>query len=462
MPDLLSLYYRLPYPLRSLAASLHGLRLQRSRYTSETDRLVAQAHEREQWTAEKWHTWQAERLSYVLEYAAKNVPYYRQQWELRRRKGDYASVQLLENWAVLRKDVVRDHPHAFIADGTDKRNLIVEHTSGTTGKPLTLWWGKDAAIQWYALFDARWRGWYGLSRRDRWGILGGQLITPFSQKQPPFWVWNAGMKQLYLSSYHLKPENIEAYLKAISRHELTYLYGYASSLYSLARNILEAKLPVYQLKAVINNAEPLYTHQRDAISQAFGCPVFDTYGQSELVCGASECLSGNLHVWQDASVLEVIHDHQDDLMVDGGTGRMIGTGLLNLAMPLIRYEIGDRGSLSDANNICACGRQMRMLSSLEGRMDDVIVTSDGRRIGRLDPIFKADLPIREAQIIQEELSQLRIRYVPADGFNASSAEKLITLLQHRVGEMHIILEEVESIPRTANGKFRAVISNLNK
>ena len=38
---------------------------------------------------------------------------------------------------------------------------------------------------------------------------------------------------------------------------------------------------------------------------------------------------------------------------------------------------------------------------------------DGQRMGRLDPVFKADLPIREAQIIQASLEHIRVRFVPA-------------------------------------------------
>jgi phenylacetate-CoA ligase len=460
MADLLAIYHRLPYPLRSLAASLHGFRLQSSRYSSETERLVAEAHEREYWSAAQWRTWQSERLAYILDYAAKHVPYYRLQWQVRRRSGDRASWEILENWPVLSKDIVREHPAAFLDENTNKQDLIVEHTSGTTGKPLTLWWSRKASIQWYALFEARWRGWAGVSRYDRWGILGGQLVVPFTQEDPPFWVWNAGMHQLYFSSYHLKPDNIKAYLDSMHQHRLVYLYGYASSLYTLARIILDMGLSAPTIKSIISNAEPLYVHQRETIARAFGCPVFDTYGQSELVCAASQCLSGNLHLWQDAGILEILEDKHDVPIPANSTGRLIGTGFLNLAMPLIRYEIGDRGSIS--NCACGCGRHLPILSSIEGRMDDVIITMDGRSVGRLDPIFKAELPILEAQIIQEKRNQLRVKYVPAVGFDSSSAEALIALLRLRVGDMSITLEEVQSIPRSVNGKFRAVISNLPK
>jgi phenylacetate-CoA ligase len=456
----LKIYDILPYPLRVVAVSLHGVRLRATRYSTDTDRWIAEAVARENWTSAQWNAWQQERLAQMFWYASRNVPYYRQHWEMRRRNGDQAYVESLSNWPVLSKDVLRDHPKAFVADGVKLRSQIVEHTSGTTGKPLTLWMSKDAVHQWYALAEARWRSWYGLSRHDRWGILGGQMVTPFTQSKPPFWVWNAGMNQLYLSSYHLAPQNIAAYFDAIQSHKLVYLLGYASSLYLLAQFALEQNLEIPALKAVISNAEPLYAHQREVISRAFQCPVYDTYGLSENVCAASECLSGNLHLWPEVGFTEILEDDTDLPASSGKTGRVICTGLLNESMPLIRYQVGDRAALAYGETLCGCGRSLPVISKIEGRMDDLIITPDGRRIGRLDPVFKSDLPIREAQIIQETRRHLRLRYVPADGFEEQDIEVLIDRIRDRVGDMQILLEKCESIPRSANGKFRAVVSQL--
>lgn len=461
MLDLLTAYHILPYPFRVIAASLHGFRLQTIRYSTQTDHLVSEAIVHESWTSDQWNSWQQEKMAQMLFHASRNIPYYRQYWEARRRNGNKASIELLENWPVLTKDAVRNQPHAFVASSANLRSQIMEHTSGTTGKPMKFWVSPDAIRQWYALFEARWRGWYGLSRHDRWGILGGQMVSPFTQKKAPFWVWNASMKQLYFSSYHIAPENIVSYLEAIQSYRLVYLLGYASSLYSLAQQALEQNLVIPALKAVISNAEPLYTHHREVISKAFQCSVFDTYGLSENVCAASECLHGKLHLWNEVGITEVLDTDSDEPLPIGNSGRMVCTGLLNLTMPLIRYDIGDRGFLS-TETVCTCGRSMPILGGIEGRNDDVILTHDGRRIGRLDPVFKADLPIREAQIIQENLKRVVVRFVPARGCTSTDLSTLVNRLRERLGDMEIVLEAVEEIPRSANGKFRAVISNIKQ
>src|SRR5690606_16808615 len=147
--------------------------------------------------------------------------------------------------------------------------------------------------------------------------------------------------------------------------------------------------------------------QRAIIKEAFHCPVINTYGMSELVCGASECEKGSMHLWPEAGILEVMEDDQDCVIPTPKTGRFISTGFLNFDMPLIRYETGDRGSLKSGT--CDCGRNLPMINEIVGRMDDVVITPDGRKIGRLDPIFKVDIPIIEAQIIQEKMDTIRLK-----------------------------------------------------
>jgi phenylacetate-CoA ligase len=438
---MLAAYHRLPAPAQSAAASLRGLYLRWWRYGAATDGLVEQALERESWSAEQWRVWQQEQLARLLDCAATRVPYYRELWAGRRQ-----SRERLENWPVLDRAAVRAAPERFLADDCRPERMYQEHTSGTTGSPLPLWWSRETTRQWYALFEARCRLWYGVSRRDRWANLGGQLVTPVARRQPPFWVWNAGLRQLYLSSYHLAPDLIPHYLEAVRRYRVRYLWGYTSSLYAMA---LEAgKRPDLDLEVVIANAEPVYDYQRETIEEAFGCPLRETYGMAELVAAASECAEGRLHLWPEVGVVEVLG------------GELVCTGLLNPDMPLVRYRIGDRGSLAREGEPCPCGRGLPLLASIEGRADDVLYTADGRRVGRLDPAFKARLPLREAQIVQEALDRVRVRYVAAPGFDGEAARSLVERLRNRLGEVQVELEQVSAVPRESNGKFRAVVSKI--
>ena len=452
MSTALTIYHRLPAGSRSIIASLRGYYLNWWRYDAATDALVEEVLERDTWTPQQWSDWQAERLAYVLERAATRVPYYQRVWAERRRNGDRASWSYLENWDVLEKNDLRANARDFIADDCRPSKMFRDHTSGTTGTSLDIWLTKQTVKHWYAIFEARSRRWYGLSRRDRWAILGGQLVTPVGQKKPPYWVWNAGLKQLYLSSYHLSPDMIPAYLQALADYRVKYILGYPSAIYALAIEAIRSARKEISLEVVITNAEPLYDFQREAISTAFSCPVRETYGMAEIAAAAGECEHGSLHQWPDTGIIET------EQAAPGEPSDLICTGLINADMPLIRYRVGDSGMLSDKN--CGCGRALPLIDKIEGRSDDLLFTTDGRRIGRLDPIFKGDLGIREAQIIQESLTSLTVRYVPDAEFTDKALDVLRERVSDRMGLVEIHFDRVEQIPRTSRGKFRAVICSI--
>lgn len=454
MNTLAEIAYRFtPARLRSVPASLQGYYLRSWRYGPETERLVEETLARDYWTTEQWQSWRTDTLNRLLERAARCVPYYRHYWHNRATQLDPPN---LDQWPVLEKEPLRSNPSAFLAEGVPSR-LYAENTSGTTGTPLTLRQSRTTLRTWYAMFEARTRRWYGVSRYDRWAILGGRMVQPVRRNRPPYWVWNTAFRQLYLSSYHISSETISSYLDAMKRYGVTYLLGYPSALFELALGTIDLKRRDLRMKVAVTNAEPLFEYQRSIIAKAFNCPVRETYGMSELAAAASECEAGQMHLWPDAGIVEVLEN--DRPVGPGAVGDLVVTGLLNSDMPLIRYRVGDRGALSEKTS-CACGRTLPVLQSVDGRSDDALYTPDGRTIGRLDPAFKVGLPIREAQVIQEEIDLIRVRYVPAPAFAARHGEEIIRQVRSRLGNVRVILEAVTQVPRTANGKFRAVICNL--
>src|SRR5690606_10473655 len=143
--------------------------------------------------------------------------------------------------------------------------------------------------------------------------------------------------------------------------------------------------PLPTLRVAVANAEPLHAHQRELVARAFGCPARESYGQAEAVAAASECPAGTLHTWPEVGVLEVWSEGAGARPLPAGeAGQLVATGLLNRAMPLVRYAVGDRAALAGDTTPCACGRALPRLLELSGRCDDVLLTPDGRRVGRLD------------------------------------------------------------------------------
>jgi phenylacetate-CoA ligase len=126
-------------------------------------------------------------------------------------------------------------------------------------------------------------------------------------------------------------------------------------------------------------------------------------------------------------------------------------------MPLIRYRLGDLMEVDGAP--CRCGRAFPTFRRVLGRQDDVIVTPDGRQIGRLDPAFKGVDGLLESQVEQVAPDRVIVRLVPASGFTPEAAEIIRRQVAERMGPSVIVSTELHaSLPRGRGGKLRAVLA----
>jgi phenylacetate-CoA ligase len=167
----------------------------------------------------------------------------------------------------------------------------------------------------------------------------------------------------------------------------------------------------------------------------------------------------DLHLWPDAGIVEVVEEGR--AVPPGIEGDLVCTGLTNAAMPLIRYRIGDRGVLDASDQPCPCGRTLPVLSRISGRSSDLLLARDGRVVYWLNPVFYG-LALSEAQIVQESLEIVKVRYVAAPDFSSRHAATLIERLHERLGRVQVVLERVDRIPRGPNGKFRPVVCMLSQ
>lgn len=384
--------------------------------------------------------------------AAQNTSYYSQILGEQSRNS-------LDRIPVTPKSDVRDHPEAFWTPCAGARHVVKESTSGTTGTPLSLRFSREAVRQWFALHEARVRRWNGLKLSDRWAMFGGQVVVPVEAVDPPFWVLNRPMRQLYVSTHHLSRRNAPAIASALCRFQPRYLLGYPSSMALLARFALEDGLKLPEVSVVLSNAETLTPSHRELLSAAFRSPVRDTYGMAEAVAGASECSEGRMHLWPEVGIIEVTQDGSDLPGHIGEPGPLVATGLLNPAMPLMRYALGDRASLLP-QTACGCGRTLPALGQLEGRSSDFLVAPDGRHVFWINPVFR-DLPVAEAQVIQHDRNNVEVRVLPTGQWRLEHATRLRTRLVERLGtEMNVTVIQVDQIPRDRSGKFRPIVSHL--
>jgi phenylacetate-CoA ligase len=168
----------------------------------------------------------------------------------------------------------------------------------------------------------------------------------------------------------------------------------------------------------------------------------------------SACARDRLHVDMEYCIVEVEPEEEND---EWARGPLLVTGLATEATPFLRYRIGDVGTR--LRRPCTCGRPGDVFLDVDGRIEDYVMTPDGRLVGRLDHIFKEQLDVAEAQIVQETRDAVEIRVVRRPSWSSASERSLMKEIRSRLGdEIRVELSYVIAIPRESNGKFRAVKS----
>jgi phenylacetate-CoA ligase len=264
------------------------------------------------------------------------------------------------------------------------------------------------------------------------------------------------MRDTLFSSYNLTDRHLPGYVHELERRQPAFIDSYPSSIYRVA-TFLEARGLQHRIrpKVIVTSSETLLVHQRETISRVFDCPVRDQYGSAEMAGFIAECPAGRYHVAPEYGTVEIVSP-EGRPVPPGELGQLCLTGFLNPAMPLLRYLIGDVGRL--AADPCPCGRASPVVESIEGRVDDVIITPSGRHVGRLDPAFKGVVGIRESQILQTARNRIVVAVV-ADDRRLVDCATLVANLTERLGsDVDIAVEFVAAIDKEANGKFRSVKS----
>ncbi|MCI0503239.1 AMP-binding protein [Candidatus Micrarchaeota archaeon] len=209
------------------------------------------------------------------------------------------------------------------------------------------------------------------------------------------------------------------------------------------------------LKAVYCTGEQLCPGTRKAVSSSFSCPVFNHYGTTETGSVAFECPEEHsLHV-HPSSIVEIVSDQ--DKPLQKGVGEVIVTSLESLAMPFLRYRVGDRACWGED---CPCGRGLPVLGRIEGRSGDFLHLPSGNKIAArfLDLIAYID-GIPRHQVEQKSENLIVFRYASSAGLHAKARERVIELFRRgcRNENVSVEFEQVDCIRKESSGKTRQFI-----
>ncbi len=406
---------------------------------------------------------QWKRVSQLLEHAYRTTRFWRERLSASRLEpqavrswADFRAIPLLTKADLrARQDDLLSDPYRWVA-------LHQRKTSGSTGVSVQVL-VDDAAQQFHRACTLRSDQWSGWRLGERVAALWGN--PEYLKHGWRGWLRNALLdRAMHLDTVKMDEVTMERFARLLRRWPPSLLFGHAHSLHLFAEFLRGQRLSAIRPRGIIATAMVLHDWERRTIEDVFQCPVTNRYGCEEVSLIACQCeRHEGLHVNADAIYLEVLRP--DGTPADAGEpGMVVVTDLMNRAMPIIRYQVGDMAVIS--RGACSCGRGLPTLEKVEGRIADYVVTPRGALISgiSLTENFALMVPgIAQLQIVQEKIDYFVFRIARAADFGPGSLETIRALVAERFGpEVRYQCEYVSRIPAEPSGKYRFCISKVEK
>ncbi|RKT45574.1 phenylacetate-CoA ligase [Thiocapsa rosea] len=399
------------------------------------------------WPRAEIDTYQRTRLMELLDIAVQSCPYYRRLIHDPLKSDGVSAREVLAQLPLLYKADVRRHWTELQTRRRDIVRLQCFQTGGSTGEPLRVCKDRRGLAEVSASI-LRGHSWAELQLGDRTASIKahGRVSRLGKLRQA---LLNAVSFSSCADQGVLRAEVIPA-LKQFRPRCIT---GYPTSLLGLASELRPREIVI---PIILVTGEMLFQHQRTTLEDVFGGQVFQYYGSNEVSGIAFQCNKGALHVTDEQVIVEILDEAGQQVW--DRVGRIVLTDLRNVGMPLIRYEIGDLGSIT--REICECGRTLTVIKELQGRTQDVIIGDNGVQ---LSGVFFAgrfrDLKyVRSYQLVQKDPTLVQLNYVPAGDGADAEISSMIRAIGEKLG-CTVVVQPVpcDELSLTRAGKTRLVV-----
>ncbi len=377
---------------------------------------------------------------------------------------DFFGNRYFTNWEevpVMQKSDLQRPLKERLSEGYHKRKSYVGKTSGSSGHPFIF--AKDRfchALTWAEFIDRY--NWIGINLNKSlqarfYGIpldLYGNLVERFKDR--------ISLRRRF-NIFDLSDQKLEGFLDRFKKLNFEYINGYTSSILLFAKYLEKRQLVLTDicpnLKVCIVTSEKLFENDKKLIESAFGVSVINEYGASEVGLIAFERSSEEWLVNSESLFIEVLDEH-NRILPYGEEGRIVVTSLYNKAHPMIRYEIGDTGTLSKNSSF-----KKPILKKLTGRTNDVAILSNGKVVPGLTfyyvtkSIIEDAGSIKEFIIIQTHKDRFKIEYVSDHEFSKVQINKILSAIKIFVGKnLRVDIERKPVLLRNKSGKLKQFTS----
>ena len=424
---------------------------------------------RSQWlTQDQVTAVQQQRLAAILSYAHDHVPHYRRILEQAGVVGHNGEIDAMRFAEVpfLDKRTIRKVGQDLLSDDASRLRWQYNTSGGSTGEPVRLAqdrgfhdWGRALSI----LFDT----WTGYFLGDRKALFWGSERDLFVGHETfkvrlSRWLRN----EVWFNTFRMTPDQMKHYVQKLNSFRPRQVLAYAESVDEFCRFAGRNGISLVSPYGVMTSAGTLFPEMRATIERVMRAPVFNRYGSREMGGIACECEQHKgLHVSVLTHLVEIVRSDGCPA-APGEIGEIVVTSLVNHAMPLIRYRIGDTGAW--ATEGCTCGRSWPLLASVTGRTADTFLTASGSQIHGeyFTHLFYFQDWVERFQVIQEARDLIRVLVVPRDCPDpAISRRAEINSITDKIKlvmgpSCTIRFEFADDIPSSPSGKYRYTVSKV--
>ncbi|MEO8464142.1 MAG: hypothetical protein ABI640_02285 [Gammaproteobacteria bacterium] len=377
----------------------------------------------------------------------------------RLQRDGLATRVAIENWSrlpILTKNDFRQNTDSWFGEPVRAGNVTWTYTSGSTGQPFKFPVSRAGQRADSAAMELNLEaiGWRAPLRR---ATLKVEPLQPKGLRK--FLGLLMGERDIGFLAADFRSEQVPGMVERIGRERISYLRGYAASVYLFAHEVLRQKLSC-PIPLIVTLGEGLAPEQAEVIERAFGGKVYRDYGGSEAMHIGFECRQHRgYHLDLARFHVELLREGRP--AERGENGDIIVTAFRDPAMPLVRYRIGDVGRWPADDAPCPCGNRFPLMAEVLGRSADVAITASGLLINLnlLGGIFRyAFEDIAQYQLVQKEPDRFDVLWVPRH----DRADDRIPALQRELAAMvgktvTFDWRKVSEILPERSGKRRALI-----
>ena len=400
-------------------------------------------------------------LANLLRHCRESVPYYAER--LQQVKAHAEPTECLIQLPVLTKEIIRSNFDRLKSADLHRRKWIYNTSGGSTGEPIRLIQDREYEDRCKAtgLFcETLWDCELGRPRVRLWGSERDFEMNNQNGKARFFnWLTNT----VWLNAFNMSVQRMSEFIRQLDRFGPTLIVAYAQAAYELAQFAERERLSLAPQRAVVTSAGTLYPFMREKIAQVFGCPVYNLYGSREVsLIGCEIPDTDGLWVPPWSNYVEILDDNGNPV-ASGEEGNIVVTCLTNFAMPLVRYQIGDRGALTSDHSTNGGPQTLKFVS---GRNVDMFRTRDRKLVD--GEYFTHLLYFRpwvgKFQVVQRDFDHVLFKIVKLNGGpSKTELEEITAKSRLAMGDgCRIDFEFHNELPSHASGKYRYTISEVGQ